>query len=232
MDNNICLPRWLLQLEEELDFKLLVRLRDGRLYLGTLRSFDQFGNLLLDGVHQRLTVFHPELKRVCYADIWLGSLIIRGDNVMLFGRIKGREEEEEEEEVLDTTGMVTTASGNNADQIINGNDRNSRSNQRNNNQKNNNQKNDDQKSTSPPVPLSVIPASACEMIQLPLQEVSRLLIESQQSSSANRNFLWSDFESDDTLIWWPIRLGQQHLIKKWRSALPLFLAQLFLAQPC
>jgi U6 snRNA-associated Sm-like protein LSm1 len=34
---------------EELDKKLLVQLRDGRKIIGTLRSFDQFANLVLEG---------------------------------------------------------------------------------------------------------------------------------------------------------------------------------------
>ena len=39
-----------LALVEELDRSLMVQLRDGRKVLGTLRSFDQFANLVLEGL--------------------------------------------------------------------------------------------------------------------------------------------------------------------------------------
>lgn len=137
-------PQWHLQLEEELDYELLVRLRDGRLYVGVLRSFDQFGNMLLDNVSQRLTAYHPEFKKMCYADLHLGSLIIRGDNMMLFGRIR------------DQTDLPP-----------------------------------DPPTLSPPVPLSPIPPSSCQMLELPLDEISKLLLDGPSpDQSTSRNFLW------------------------------------------
>lgn len=46
-------------LVEELDKMLMVQLRDGRKVLGTLRSFDQFANLVLEG-----TALFPDLKEI------------------------------------------------------------------------------------------------------------------------------------------------------------------------
>ena len=43
-------------LVEELDKKLLVMLRDGSKILGTLRSFDQFANIVLQDAVERIIV--------------------------------------------------------------------------------------------------------------------------------------------------------------------------------
>lgn len=70
-----------------LDRKLLVLLRDGRKLLGTLRSFDQFANVVLEGACERVIV--GEL----YCDIPLGLYIIRGENVVLIGELDVNKEE-------------------------------------------------------------------------------------------------------------------------------------------
>ncbi|GAA0139969.1 RNA splicing factor [Lithospermum erythrorhizon] len=70
-----------------LDKKLLVLLRDGRKLLGTLRSFDQFANAVLEGACDRVIV--GEL----YCDIPLGLYVIRGENVVLIGELAPGEEE-------------------------------------------------------------------------------------------------------------------------------------------
>ncbi|GAB4838109.1 Sm-like protein lsm1b [Ancistrocladus abbreviatus] len=70
-----------------LDRKLLVLLRDGRKLLGTLRSFDQFANVVLEGACERVIV--GEL----YCDIPLGLYIIRGENVVLIGELDMNREE-------------------------------------------------------------------------------------------------------------------------------------------
>lgn len=155
------MPRWLLQLEEELDYRLLVRLRDGRLYLGILRSFDQFGNLFLESVYQRFTAFHPELERVCYADIYMGLLIIRGDTVMLFGRMKEDSDNVSNENIIPPIPENQTF---------------------------------ETSCQSPPVPLSSVSPSACQMVERPLEEVTRLILEYEQSGMSNsyhKNFLWT-----------------------------------------
>ncbi len=68
-------------LAEELDQKLLVVLRDGRKLLGVLRSFDQFANLVMEGAVERIIVGDT------YGDIPLGLQVIRGENVVLLGRV-------------------------------------------------------------------------------------------------------------------------------------------------
>ncbi|PNH10206.1 U6 snRNA-associated Sm-like protein LSm1 [Tetrabaena socialis] len=68
-------------LAEELDQRLLIVLRDGRKVLGVLRSFDQFANLVVEGSVERIIVGEQ------YGDIPLGLQIIRGENVVLLGRV-------------------------------------------------------------------------------------------------------------------------------------------------
>lgn len=68
-------------LAEELDQKLLIVLRDGRKLLGVLRSFDQFANLVVEGAVERIIVGEQ------YGDIPLGLQVIRGENVVLLGRV-------------------------------------------------------------------------------------------------------------------------------------------------
>lgn len=79
-------------------------LRDGRKYIGVLRSYDQFGpslappvvlssfpsspsflaaNLVLSGSFERL--YHP--PTCTFADIPRGVFLIRGENVVLIGEI-------------------------------------------------------------------------------------------------------------------------------------------------
>jgi U6 snRNA-associated Sm-like protein LSm1 len=75
-------------LVEELDKKLLVVLRDGSKILGTLRSFDQFANIVLESAVERIIVGSS------YSDIPLGLYIVRGENVVLMGEVdEGRETE-------------------------------------------------------------------------------------------------------------------------------------------
>ncbi|XP_016496756.1 sm-like protein LSM1B isoform X4 [Nicotiana tabacum] len=62
-----------------LDRKILILLRDGRKLLGTLRSFDQYANIVLEGTSERVMVGN------LYCDIPLGLYVIRGENVVLIG---------------------------------------------------------------------------------------------------------------------------------------------------
>ncbi|CAJ2663358.1 unnamed protein product [Trifolium pratense] len=66
-----------------LDKKLLILLRDGRKLMGTLRSFDQFANAVLEGACERVIVGD------LYCDIPLGLYVIRGENVVLIGLREG-----------------------------------------------------------------------------------------------------------------------------------------------
>ncbi|XP_057455048.1 sm-like protein LSM1B [Lotus japonicus] len=70
-----------------LDKKLLVLLRDGRKLMGTLRSFDQFANAVLEGACERVIVGD------LYCDIPLGLYVIRGENVVLIGELDLEREE-------------------------------------------------------------------------------------------------------------------------------------------
>jgi|TARA_B110000977_G_scaffold67069_2_gene91144 U6 snRNA-associated Sm-like protein LSm1 len=75
-------------LVEELDKKLLVMLRDGSKILGTLRSFDQFANIVLENAFERIIVGSS------YSDIPLGLYIVRGENVVLMGEVDESRETE------------------------------------------------------------------------------------------------------------------------------------------
>lgn len=76
------------QLLDLTDKKLLVSLRDGRKLIGVLRSWDQFGNLVLQDTIERL--FAGKL----YADITRGLFLVRGENVLLLGEIDLDKEED------------------------------------------------------------------------------------------------------------------------------------------
>lgn len=70
-------------LHEQLDKLIVVCLRDGRVFRGTLRSYDQYANLVLDGAVERLVAEHAHV----YADERVGVLVVRGENVMLLGEV-------------------------------------------------------------------------------------------------------------------------------------------------
>ena len=72
-------------LVEDLDKRLLVVLRDGRQYIGILRSFDQFSNIVLEECVERVVVDSS------YADVPLGLYVIRGENVVLLGDLRDAE---------------------------------------------------------------------------------------------------------------------------------------------
>lgn len=69
------------QLLDLTDKKLMVSLRDGRKFIGVLRSWDQYANLVLQDTVERIFV-----QRI-YADIPRGIFIVRGENVVLLGEI-------------------------------------------------------------------------------------------------------------------------------------------------
>ena len=69
-------------LVEDLDKRLMVILRDGRKYVGILRSFDQFSNIVLSDAVERIIVDRQ------FGDIPLGLYIVRGENVVLMARAR------------------------------------------------------------------------------------------------------------------------------------------------
>lgn len=66
---------------EALDKRMLIWLRDGSQFVGIMRSFDQYGNLVLEGSVKRKVVDRY------FCDEELGLQIIRGENVVLMGEL-------------------------------------------------------------------------------------------------------------------------------------------------
>jgi len=69
------------QLLDLTDKKLVIALRDGRKLIGVLRSWDQFGNLVLQDTVERI------FAREWYADVPRGLFLVRGENVSILGEI-------------------------------------------------------------------------------------------------------------------------------------------------
>jgi U6 snRNA-associated Sm-like protein LSm1 len=69
-------------LVEDLDKRVLVYLRDGRFFVGYLRSFDQYANLALEDTFERVVV-----NNEAFADVPCGLQVFRGENVVLFGQV-------------------------------------------------------------------------------------------------------------------------------------------------
>jgi len=67
---------------EQLDKPVMIILRDGRHLVGTLRSFDQFLNLIVEDTCERV------LLKGKYCDVPLGLYIVRGDTLVLVGEIE------------------------------------------------------------------------------------------------------------------------------------------------
>lgn len=63
-------------------------LRDGRTLFGVLRSFDQFGNLVLQDTLERIYL------DTCYGETERGVWIVRGENVALMGELDPLKENE------------------------------------------------------------------------------------------------------------------------------------------
>lgn len=70
-----------MSLLEQLDKKLMVMLRDGKILIGYLRTMDQFANLVL---HETIERIHVDNY---FGDIPRGIFLIRGENVILAGEI-------------------------------------------------------------------------------------------------------------------------------------------------
>ncbi|KYQ99800.1 LSM domain-containing protein [Tieghemostelium lacteum] len=73
-------------LGDEVDKKLIVVLRDGRKYIGIMRTYDQFANIILQDTIER--AYCGEY----YSDKSLGVFFIRGDNVVILGEIDTEKE--------------------------------------------------------------------------------------------------------------------------------------------
>ena len=97
---------------------MLVVLRDGRHLVGTLRTFDQFANMVLEDTSERriLVVKREEIDvddedkgetTTCYqADVKLGLYVVRGDVVVLMGEV----DDEGSQEVIQYDGKIRMVS--------------------------------------------------------------------------------------------------------------------------
>jgi len=83
-----------ISLLDELDKKMLVVLRDGKKFVGVLRSFDQFANIVLENTVERIYLGNS------FGERKIGVFLIRGENVMLLGNINEEKEEKMENETL------------------------------------------------------------------------------------------------------------------------------------
>mmetsp|Transcript_20099 Transcript_20099/g.19402 ORF Transcript_20099/g.19402 Transcript_20099/m.19402 type:complete len:123 (-) Transcript_20099:99-467(-) len=72
---------------EQLDKRIMIILRDGRHFVGKLRSFDHFMNLILEETYERVLITGK------YCDVPLGLYIVRGDSIVLLGEIDADKEE-------------------------------------------------------------------------------------------------------------------------------------------
>lgn len=88
------------QLLDLTDKKLMISLRDGRKLIGVLRSWDQFGNLVLQDTVERIFVLQAEGQGGLYADIERGLFLVRGENVLLLGEIVCQREHGEHSDIL------------------------------------------------------------------------------------------------------------------------------------
>ncbi|KAJ1495960.1 hypothetical protein T484DRAFT_1607142, partial [Baffinella frigidus] len=64
-----------------------VTLRDGRHFVGMMRSFDQYGNVMLEDTYERHVVGNV------YADERVGLYVIRGENLVLLGELDMEKEQ-------------------------------------------------------------------------------------------------------------------------------------------
>ncbi|KAA6390417.1 MAG: hypothetical protein EZS28_014055 [Streblomastix strix] len=70
-----------LNVVQELDKRVVTHTRDNKIYIGWLRSFDAFTNLVLEGAVERLIVKNK------YAEIPLGLLFIRGETISTISQL-------------------------------------------------------------------------------------------------------------------------------------------------
>ena len=76
-------------LQDYLESRVVVELRDKRTITGLLRSFDQFGNALLEDAQERL--IHCGI----FAELPLGIFVVRGENIALIGQVDTKTEAEQ-----------------------------------------------------------------------------------------------------------------------------------------
>jgi U6 snRNA-associated Sm-like protein LSm1 len=77
------LPGWASSFDDMIDRRVMTVLADGRKIVGYLRSYDQFANVLIDEAYER------HVADSLFADVFLGVMIVRGENMALLGEISG-----------------------------------------------------------------------------------------------------------------------------------------------
>ncbi|VWU53141.1 U6 snRNA-associated Sm-like protein LSm1, putative [Hepatocystis sp. ex Piliocolobus tephrosceles] len=77
------MPLWINSFEEDIDTYIFISSRDNKLYLGILRTYDQYGNVFLTHCVEKFIL--SDLRY--FSDVYVGNLIIRGDNIAYFGTI-------------------------------------------------------------------------------------------------------------------------------------------------
>ncbi|KAI5161236.1 U6 snRNA-associated Sm-like protein LSm1 [Nematocida ausubeli] len=87
-------------MEEYLDKPIFVVMRDGKYMVGTLRSYDQYYNILLEDSTEYTT------SSTEYSSIDSESVLLRGENIVLLG--EGTFSHEEMEKVPEITEKVKT----------------------------------------------------------------------------------------------------------------------------
>lgn len=85
---------------EQLDKKLMVMLRDGKILIGYLRSVDQFSNLVLHRTVERIYVGKK------FGDIPRGVFLIRGENVAVLGEIDPLKESQQPAQEVSVTEIL------------------------------------------------------------------------------------------------------------------------------
>ncbi|KAH3675571.1 hypothetical protein WICMUC_002660 [Wickerhamomyces mucosus] len=63
------------------DRKICATLTDGRHLFGVLRTFDQYGSVVIQDTYERIYI------NGAYAEEYLGTLFIRGENLLLLGDV-------------------------------------------------------------------------------------------------------------------------------------------------
>jgi U6 snRNA-associated Sm-like protein LSm1 len=85
MESPQSLPGWASSFDDMIDKRVMTILSDGRKLVGYLRSYDQFANVLIDEAYERHVIDS------LYSDVFLGVMIIRGENMALLGEVSQAE---------------------------------------------------------------------------------------------------------------------------------------------
>ena len=88
-------------LVSQLDKRILVILRDGRHLIGSMRSFDQYSNIVLEDTLER------HIGGNLYCDIYLGLYVVRGESLVMLAEMEDEDEDEDDENEDGKDGAAT-----------------------------------------------------------------------------------------------------------------------------